>query len=365
MMNKISKEEAHNRVLNTFSKVSIIISAMVTYFAVRNGLFGECNISESFESVTKKSTQSQRNDQVFSEHFIEPHYRKIHPPLYETDFIYDVNKYAAPFVNEEYKVIFFDVAKAGSSEWTRFFARLQGNPAWCGLYIHDHKVNQIKKLYDYSRDKAHAMMTDPSWTKAIFVRNPKTRLLSAFLDKAVRNSKKVFIPKYCNDYHSYGGDLQYCKDHHKEFDFFIHNITTVTWENIHWRPIYTRVDDKWWPYMTYIANMENLSDDAERFLRSLKSEIDGVSAWDRVGKSGWGDNEKHYCETTPNSTNAFLAVKGKIHNEDAENYLREYYTPELEKEVEKQYWMDYSNPYFKFTPLKLFSEHSHQKDEIE
>lgn len=341
-------QELYERILVTFAMI------LITYCAM-NGLFPDHHLPEPVRSGLRPS-QSQSNtdasEPLLSGHFIEPHYPKRHPKLYKTDIIYDNSRGTVPYVNEEYKVIFFHVAKAASSEWIRFFTRLQGNQAWCGPQVHVDEVNQVKKLSDYSTKRAEHMMTDPTWTKAIFVRNPKTRVLSGFLDKAISHSQ-VFAGKYCKAYENNGGDLKYCQEHHEEFDFFVHNITTLSSENVHWRPIYTRVDEKWWPYMTYIANMENLSEDATNFLTSIKSKVDGVSAWDRIGKSGWSDNERD-CNTM--GTRAFLEKKDTKHKTNAEDKLREYYTPELEKAVEKQYWEDYNNPYFKFSPMKLYPD---------
>ena len=99
--------------------------------------------------------------------------------------------------------------------------------------------------------------------------------------------------------------------------------------------------------------MENLSYDASHFLQSINSTIDGVSAWDRIGKSGWSDNERD-CNTMGDS--AFLEEKDTRHKTNAVNKLKKFYTPELERFVEKQYEKDYNNPYFHFAPMTLFPE---------
>jgi hypothetical protein len=333
---------AFERTLIAFSIIFIASHAIFEINYRPNGI-----IPSMSGSGAKNTTNEGTNDQ-----FVPPTGPLSIPNIEQEDLIYNDSRNTVPFVNEEFKVIFFQVAKAASSEWTRFFARLAGNPEWCGADIHNDKVNKIKKLTDFSKNKARKMMLDPSWTKAIFVRNPKTRLLSAFLDKAVSRSK-VFADKYCRHYEEHGGDLVECVKKHEDFDFFIHNITTVISENVHWRPIYTRIDDKWWPYINYIANMENLSDDAAHFLQSIKSTKDGTTAWGRIGKIGWSDNERD-CNTM--GEKSFLQQKDTRHQTNAEDKLRSYYTPELEKFVEERYWMDFHNPYFHFTPMKLYPE---------
>jgi len=282
-----------------------------------------------------------------------------HAVLDKHDLIYNTARNTVPIVNEEYNIIFFQVAKAASSEWLRFFTRLSGNPAWCGKNIHLDEVNKLKRLSDYSISKAQMMMTDPTWTKAIFVRNPKTRLLSSFLDKAILNTRHFKIQE-CYAYERNGGEYESCVRDHQNFDFFLYNITVINSENVHWRPIYSRIDEKWWPYMNYIANMENLSEDAEHFLKSIVSSKDGVSAWDRIGITGWSSNERD-CNT--NGEKAFLAKKDKKHTTNAGDKLRNYYTPAYEKFVELRYWKDFNNPYFHFSPLQLYPT-SEQKQTI-
>lgn len=275
------------------------------------------------------------------------------PNLTANDLVYNFARNTVPLVIEEYNLIFFLVAKAASSEWLRFFLRLQGSDKWCSPgNIHDHKQNEMKYLSHYSLQEAQEMMTSPKWTRAIFVRNPKPRLLSAFLDKAIAHTTN-FKYNSCQSFANVGGDLDYCIEHHEEFEFFLYNITTRLGKNVHWRSIYSRIDEKWWPWINYIANMENLSEDAEHFLRTIKSKIDGVSAWDRIGKTGWSDNERH-CDSLGNSS--FLAMKDSKHQTNARDKMRQYYTPQLERFVETHYADDFNNPYFKFSEIKLFDE---------
>jgi Fe-S cluster biosynthesis and repair protein YggX len=275
------------------------------------------------------------------------------PTLEQSDLIYNLARNTVPIVIEEYNLIFFLVAKAASSEWLRFFLRLEGNHRWCSNEnIHDNEQNGLKYLSHYPIEKAQEMMTSPKWTRAIFVRNPKPRILSAFLDKAVAHSKH-FVASNCATFAGTGGNHTYCIEHHTEFEFFLYNITTRLGKNVHWRSIYSRVDEKWWPWINYVANMEHLSEDAEHFLRTIKSKVDGVSAWDRIGKTGWSSDERH-CDSLGNSS--FLAMKDTRHKTNALDHMREYYTPKLERFVEVHYADDFNNPFFKFSDIKLFDK---------
>lgn len=286
------------------------------------------------------------------QHFDQP---AIAPEIEEDDLVYSTLRNTVPILNEEYKVVFFLVAKAASSEWLRFFIRLSGNPNWCSsssICIHDRKENKLTYLSDYSPEEARKIMTSPEWTKAVFVRHPKPRLLSAFLDKAIEKSKK-FLKGACRAYKNKGKDMDKCVKNHKDFGFFLNEITTTLATNVHWRSIYSRIDEKWWPYINFVGNMETLSDDAQTLLKSIKSNITGISAWDTIGTTGWSSNERR-CEETIDSEGEFLSRRDKKHTTKARDKMLQYYTRELEEFVEQQYRDDLNNSYFHFEPISLF-----------
>jgi len=273
--------------------------------------------------------------------------------LEEDDVIYADTGFPifSPVVVEEYKTIFFTVAKAASTEWIRMLTRMTGNPSWCATWIHKAEVNKLKRLYDYSIADAQKMMTSPEWTRAIFVRRPLERVLSAFLDKAVVHTDQ-FADDYCKSYERRGGHLDDCIEYHEDFGFFLKNFTTVYPDNTHWFPIYPRIDEKWWPQINFIGNFESLSDDVEKYLRSINSE-DGVTAWERYGKTGWSNDERN-CKAIGDKPFLGSSQKDVHHLTNANSKLLKYYTPELEKVVKTKYEMDLNNPYFQFSPLELF-----------
>jgi Sulfotransferase family len=99
----------------------------------------------------------------------------------------------SPVVLEEYKLIFFTTAKVGCTVWKQLFRRMMGYEDWKAentkqsMLPWNPEANGLKYLHHYSRQEASAMMTSPEWTRAIFVRDPKERFLSAYLDKVVQN----------------------------------------------------------------------------------------------------------------------------------------------------------------------------------
>ena len=289
----------------------------------------------------------------------------IDAKLEQSDLIYGPvpKRNTVPIVNEEYNVIFFQVAKAASTEWKRFFARLEDNPQWCTGQkgIHKREINRLKLLSDYSIDKAERMMKSQKWKKVVFVRHPKPRLLSAFLDKAVVNSEH-FLKHYCDSYAknangtSEASSLDECRMSHQDFSFFLKNFTAVpvVKDNMHWRTIYSRIDAKWWPYIDFIGKMENLNDDAKQFLSSIHSNVDGVSAWDRIGTSGWSNKYSKNCTKASQSEGQFFGVRDPGHSTNAKDQMMKYYNTELEELIEERYADDIENPYFKHDQLKLY-----------
>jgi hypothetical protein len=98
----------------------------------------------------------------------------------------------APIVLEKFKLIFFASAKFACTTWKQLFRRMMDLPDWnteeyTNLLPWNPELNGLKDMYDYDQKTASEMMTSPNWTRAIFVRDPKDRFLSAYLDKAVNN----------------------------------------------------------------------------------------------------------------------------------------------------------------------------------
>jgi Sulfotransferase family len=64
---------------------------------------------------------------------------------------------------------------------------------------HNPKHNGLVYLHDYSLEEANRIMTSSEYRRAIFVRDPKERFLSAFLDKALSNDGSHVQSKCCPD----------------------------------------------------------------------------------------------------------------------------------------------------------------------
>ena len=281
-----------------------------------------------------------------------------------TDIIYSRNS-RSTFVIPQYKLIFFTFPKVACSEWKRMFMRMNDNPNWCKIKqfnAHDPELNQIKVLSDYPTEIATAMLTSPKWTRAMIVREPKERVLSAFLDKAVKensgNSKKggYYIKKCCSRIPD-EDEQKNCTENSHDFKSFLTFVTKYPKEcfDVHWEPQLAKIDSKWWPLIDFVGYQHNLVEDAQTLLKTLtttKDPVENRTAWERYGQTGWG-NDNELCEKRPHS---FLEENTSRHKLETGSHLMEWYTPETEKMVEEHWAIEWMQEKVQFPKLQLFPE---------
>lgn len=267
-------------------------------------------------------------------------YRSIPPPgglqkdiTKAGDFIYFKQEErwdASPIVIERFRLVFFTIPKVGCTVWKQLFRRMMNSSDWQSQdestwMPHNPDVNGLKYLYDYPLEQASKMMTSPEWTRAIMVRDPKERFLSAFLDKAVSNFHTHIRNRCCLDSSCVPGSqtllgfLKLCQ----------------VCEDDHWRPQHDRMDSKYWPYVDWVGHVEAAAKDAERLLRQ-------IGAWEEFGASGWGDGNSSIFEIKE------VAGAGE-HATWAQWQVWKWYTPEVEELVERFYQQDYENPKMNLT----------------
>jgi Sulfotransferase family len=264
----------------------------------------------------------------------------------EDDYIYKeriaLGWDSSPVVIESHKLIFFTIPKVGCTVWKQLFRRMEGandwySQDWIKMLPHNPEKNGLKYLYNYSNEEANIMMTSPEWTRAMMIREPKIRLLSAFLDKAVAGDH-IHIKRHCCKIKP----LVYnesCVESALSVPGFLNLITTCHDE--HWRLQNERIDAKYWPYITHILHLENAQHDAKELLQS-------IGAWEQYGNNGWGSIG------IGDHTNIAIFEKNDgnnsgTHTRNAKGRIWQYFTPELERKIEQFYHDDYMNPLFNFT----------------
>lgn len=261
--------------------------------------------------------------------------------LSRSDYIFSRSCWdCAPIVLPSHKLVFFAVAKNGCTVFKQLFRRMMGHADWAlqkfPAIPHDPKRNGLQYLYHFRLDEVREMLTSPEWTKAIFVRDPKERLLSAFLDKGLRSKGGHVRAKCCKG--TWAGD-EICKvERIASFEGFVNIIETC--EDVHWAPQAERMEPKYWPYINFVGHLEHAAADTKALLQR-------IGAWDDYGASGWGSNQDEAI---------FESISLRNHATSANQKMRSYYTPKLEARVEKLYAMDYLHPVLNLPMKRIFDD---------
>lgn len=110
----------------------------------------------------------------------------------------------APIVDETHKILFCTIAKSACTAWRQFFRRLKGFSDWDTSderITHNYGGKSSGLTYLSSMGtRANALFNDPSYFTAGVVRNPLTRVLSAWKDKfapgSVHHWGEISWPKF-------------------------------------------------------------------------------------------------------------------------------------------------------------------------
>ena len=247
------------------------------------------------------------------------------------DYIYGANGYhTAPVVLESHKLLFFTIPKIGCTVWLKLFRRMMGYDDWKTGRPYNPLMNGLTYLYHYSLENATVMMNDPTWTRAIVVRDPKERLVSAYLDKVFHKNGTLIKDNCCRD--SDPG----CYERATTFEGFFQLVQKCP--DDHWRHQSHRMERKFLPLLNFVGHLETMTNDAERLLKR-------IGAWDDYGQSGWGRD----------GTEAIFSSKSDVQHktsdtaEASRNRLAKYYSPRLERLVERWFAEDYMIPQFHLT----------------
>ncbi|VDH94748.1 Hypothetical predicted protein [Mytilus galloprovincialis] len=93
---------------------------------------------------------------------------------------------SSPIVVRKYKLIFFWNEKAGCTYWKRLLQFIQGLK---NKDVHDPGRNGLTYLTQCKDNEIIDMMFNDTWTKVVFVREPRERVLSAFLEKGLNPAR--------------------------------------------------------------------------------------------------------------------------------------------------------------------------------
>ena len=258
----------------------------------------------------------------------------------------------------EAKLIFCGIPKVGVTEWVKFFRYALGAKDYLSLpHYKEDRMDFLMKKLEYS--KAEELWNDPTWTKAVFFRNPFERLLSAYMDKFVGNS---YTQKIFNI-----GNLTAPKSERPVLAFaqFVDRIadTSPTSDNCqnpnglsactdpHWGPQMMMCGlDYWMPKFDFLGSFDHISE-------HTKILLDRVGLWDKYGATfddGRHSNQSsHMCVVPPPQRDSNFTVLGfnqrgptrngkTDHATGSQSRFDELYTPDLIAKVRQAYALDFA-----------------------
>ncbi|XP_035294956.1 carbohydrate sulfotransferase 9 isoform X4 [Cricetulus griseus] len=178
------------------------------------------------------------------------------------------------FVEDKHKILYCEVPKAGCSNWKRVLMILNGLASSALNISHDtvHYGKHLKTLDSF--DLKGVYMRLNTYTKAVFVRDPMERLVSAFRDKFEHPNSyyhpvfgKAIIKKYRPDAReealNNGSGVKF-----KEFVSYLLDAHRPVGMDIHWE----RVSKLCYPCLInydFIGKFETLEEDASYFLQLI------------------------------------------------------------------------------------------------
>lgn len=265
-----------------------------------------------------------------------------------------------PIVIESHKLLFFTVPKNACTTFKKLFRRMMGFGNWLDKSPHDPSANGLKYLGHYSRDQQLTMMTSPEWTRAIFVRDPLERALSAYMDKALHTEgwrppvEGAYLKRHCCGMQ---GEKARAPLHStnicREFPFtpYLNPLTASTFpfeafvnslmkecKDPHWQPQNKRMDKASnWKFINFVGKFENRMADTHVLLKQ-------IGAFEEFGASGWG--------TFENKSLSIFETNLARHKTGSAQKMGQYYTPGIQERVFEHYRGDYE--------LELFNLPTHR-----
>eukprot|EP00189_Rhodosorus_marinus_P000114 CAMPEP_0113956450 /NCGR_PEP_ID=MMETSP0011_2-20120614/2075_1 /TAXON_ID=101924 /ORGANISM="Rhodosorus marinus" /LENGTH=548 /DNA_ID=CAMNT_0000966611 /DNA_START=50 /DNA_END=1696 /DNA_ORIENTATION=- /assembly_acc=CAM_ASM_000156 len=221
--------------------------------------------------------------------------RKPAPADFDMDSILASPLASRLIVSETLKAMYCPLPKIACSNWKSLFRKLEGFKDYKNLALaHDKANSGLKYLKDYTEEEALKMVQDPEWLKFVFVRDPASRLLSAYLDKFDR--RELDSPEFIKFFDQLLG-FQYRKNavelfmpSFEEFIMYVGRQNDFDM-NEHWAPqVYLCQMDKF-PY-DFVGRFENYDADAFAVLDALGQPQEEFPSQSKLGFPSMGTREK-------------------------------------------------------------------------
>ncbi|VDI84228.1 Hypothetical predicted protein [Mytilus galloprovincialis] len=168
----------------------------------------------------------------------------------------------SPIVVPKYKLIFFWNSKSGGTYWKNLLQFIQGFRT-TGQAAHRPRSNRLQTLTNFTDSDTVKMFMDKSWTKTVFVREPRERILSAYL-------------------HVESSSFKPCRRVVSSFSGFLQLIKTC--KNIHWES-QVQIPEKFYRYMM-IGKISKIKEFSEKLLKKIGAWNEKVQMWLRSRNLG-------------------------------------------------------------------------------
>jgi hypothetical protein len=254
---------------------------------------------------------------------------------------------------------------------------MMGIDDWLTGDLHNPRRNGLEYFGKYPKQRQKEMLLDPTWTRAIFVRDPLERTLSAYMDKGLQGSGHepwvggAHVKRECCNLGRMGAkpkfegiDIKAChsaplKPYSNDltvanfpFEHFIRDFMTACPDH-HWMPQHKRLSaPSNYRFINFVGNFETKMEDTHRLLKQ-------IGAFDEFGSSGWGTETVQETDETTGQTvdkTKSLAVFEKNHaghQTGSTQYMDLYYSDSLRRLVYEYYKRDYELELYNLTKPKL------------
>ncbi|XP_028011544.2 carbohydrate sulfotransferase 9 [Eptesicus fuscus] len=216
----------------------------------------------------RRTDATQEKRRSFLQEFCKKYGGVSHP---QTHLFHMVSRI---YVEDKHKVLYCEVPKAGCSNWKRILMVLNGLAPSAYNISHDavHYGKHLKKLDSFDLKGIYTRLN--TYTKAVFVRDPMERLVSAFRDKFEHPNSyyhpvfgKAIIKKYrpnaCEKAFNNGSGVKF-----KEFVHYLLDSHRPVGMDIHWE----KVSKLCYPCLInydFVGKFETLEEDANYFLQLI------------------------------------------------------------------------------------------------
>ncbi|XP_036983739.2 carbohydrate sulfotransferase 9 [Artibeus jamaicensis] len=216
----------------------------------------------------KRTDATQEKRRSFLQEFCKKYGGVSHP---QSHLFHMVSRI---YVEDKHKILYCEVPKAGCSNWKRILMVLNGLAPSAYNISHDavHYGKHLKKLDSFDLKGIYTRLN--TYTKAVFVRDPMERLVSAFRDKFEHPNSyyhpvfgKAIIKKYrpnaCEKALNNGSGVKF-----KEFVHYLLDSHRPVGMDIHWE----KVSKLCYPCLInydFVGKFETLEEDANYFLQLI------------------------------------------------------------------------------------------------